>query len=269
MLKRPHFIALGLVGLLALIVLNLPHQTASQIKLAIGSLFLPLFGLSKSSQQLARQAGDAATSRGEFLRQNQELRRTNQVLQQYAAQADAVLRENDRLRDLLGWQHQAPWRDHLRLARILARDPANWWQIVQIDLGSRDGMKTDLPVLTPSGELIGRVASVSLTHSEVILIINAECKVSAIVGTNRQSGIIVGGASAMDHTLVTLSYLSGTGNLKPGQLVVTSGIGIFPGGIRIGQLAEEPHMTDLGYAEVTVKLWADPGALDELWVLMQ
>jgi rod shape-determining protein MreC len=269
MLKRPHFIALGLVGLLALIVLNLPHQTANQIKLAIGSLFLPLFGLSRSSQQLAKEAGDLVTSRSELLRQNQELRRTNQVLQQYAVQADAVLRENDRLRDLLGWQRQAAWRDRLRLTRIIARDPANWWQIVQIDLGSRDGMKTDLPVLTPSGDLIGRVASVSLTRSQVLLIVNADCKVSALVGANRETGIIIGGASPVDHSLVTLSYLSETGNLKPGQTVVTSGIGIFPGGIRIGQLAEEPHMTDLGYAEATVKLWADPGALDEVWVLMQ
>ncbi len=269
MLKRPHFIALGLVGLLALIVLNLPHQTANQIKLAISSLFLPLFGLSRSSQQLTKEAGDAATSRGELLRQNQELRHTNQVLRLYAAQADAVLRENDRLRDLLGWQRQSPWKDRLRPARIIARDPANWWQNVQIDLGSRDGMKTDLPVLTPSGELIGRVATVSLTRSEVLLIDNADCKVSASVGTNSESGIIVGGASSWDHTLVTLSYLSGSGNLKPGQPVITSGIGVFPGGIRVGQLAEEPHMTDLGYAEVTVKLWADPGALDEVWVLMQ
>jgi hypothetical protein len=42
MLKRPHFIALGLVALLALIILNLPHQAANHIKLAIGGLFLPL-----------------------------------------------------------------------------------------------------------------------------------------------------------------------------------------------------------------------------------
>ena len=54
MLKKPHYIAFGLVGLLTLIVLSLPQHTASQIKLAIGGLFLPLFGLSKSSQQLAR-----------------------------------------------------------------------------------------------------------------------------------------------------------------------------------------------------------------------
>ena len=59
MLKRPHYIALGLVLVLVLIVLNLPNNTASHLKLAIGSLFLPLFGLSKSAQQLREHAGDA------------------------------------------------------------------------------------------------------------------------------------------------------------------------------------------------------------------
>jgi rod shape-determining protein MreC len=269
MLKRPHFIALGLVALLALIILNLPHQAASHIKLAIGGLFLPLFGLSKSSQQLARQAGDAVTTRAELLRQNEQLRRTNQALQLLASQADATLQENNRLRDLLNWQRQSPWNDRLRLASVIARDPANWWQIVQIDLGSRDGIKTDLPVLGATGELVGRVSSVSLTRSEVMLVGDANCRISARIEKNGQTGIIIGGASTVDHTLVTLSYLSGVGNAKPGQSVVTSGMGIFPGGIRVGQLAEESHMTEQGFAEVTVKLWADPGALDEVWVLLQ
>ena len=269
MLKRPHFIALGLVGLLALIVLNLPHHAASQIKLAIGGFFLPLFGLSRSSQQLAKEAGDAVTTRAELLRENQELRRTNQVLQVLSSQAQATLAENDRLRDMLGWQRQSPWRDHLRLASVIARDPANWWQIIQIDLGSRDGMKMDLPVLTPTGELIGRISAVSLTRSEVMLVGDVNCRISARVENSGETGIIVGGASTVDHTLVTLSYLSGVGQLKPGQAVLTSGMGVFPGGIRIGRLAEESHMTEQGFAEVTLKLWADPGALDEVWVLMQ
>ena len=43
MLRRPHYIALGLLGLLTLIVLNLPSHTAGQLKLTIGSFFLPLF----------------------------------------------------------------------------------------------------------------------------------------------------------------------------------------------------------------------------------
>ena len=57
MLKRPHYIALSLVLFLVLVILNLPSQTAIQSKLAIGSLFLPLFGLAASAHSLAAQAG--------------------------------------------------------------------------------------------------------------------------------------------------------------------------------------------------------------------
>ena len=43
MLKRSHYITLGLVVLLALVVLNLPGQTAARLKLALGSiLFTPI-----------------------------------------------------------------------------------------------------------------------------------------------------------------------------------------------------------------------------------
>src|ERR1700689_754076 len=103
MLKKPHYIALGLIGLLTLIVLNLPQHTASQIKLAIGSLFLPLFGLSKSTQQLAREAGNALVPRSELIRQNELLRQSNEVLRLRAMQLDAVLRENERLHQSLNW----------------------------------------------------------------------------------------------------------------------------------------------------------------------
>ena len=75
MLKRPHYIALGLVVLLTLLVLNLPSQTAARFRLGIGSLFLPLFGLAASTQQVTDAAGDAALPRRELLRLNEGLRR--------------------------------------------------------------------------------------------------------------------------------------------------------------------------------------------------
>ena len=71
MLKRSHYIALGIVVLLTLILLNLPSHTAARLKLAIGSLFLPLFGLANSTDQLANKAGDAITTRTELLQQNE------------------------------------------------------------------------------------------------------------------------------------------------------------------------------------------------------
>jgi rod shape-determining protein MreC len=267
MLKRPHFIALGLVGLLTLIVLNLPHHAANQIKLAIGSLFLPLFGLSKSSQQIIEKASDALLPRSELLRQNDQLRRANQELQFRVLQSDSVQRENDQFRQLFGWQHQAPWK--LRLASVIARDPANWWHIIQIDLGTRDGMRTDLPVMTSAG-LVGRISAVQLTSSQVVLIGNPDCKVAAMVEKTGESGVITGVSSPLDNTLVTLSFLSSNSNLKPGQIVKTWGEGkIFPPGIPIGQVVEDSHLSDLGYTEARVKLSADLGALEEVWVVIQ
>ena len=59
MLRRPHYIALGLVVLLTLIILNLPSRTTARLKLGIGSLFLPLFGLAGSSHAGGGEAGDA------------------------------------------------------------------------------------------------------------------------------------------------------------------------------------------------------------------
>lgn len=259
--------ALGLVGLLTLILLNLPHHAADRMKLAISSLYLPLFGFTKSSQQVAAKASDAMLSRSQLLKQNEDMRRAMQEWQVRAMQAEAAMRENDRLRQLFGWQKQSPWK--LRLARVEARDPANWWRSIQIDVGSRDGMRPDLPVLTTAG-LIGRISRVSLTSSEVVLIGSPECKVAALVRETGDNGVITGGAGPLDTSLVTLSFLANNATLKPGQKVVTWGEGkVFPKDIVIGQVAEESHPSEAGYMEARVKLAADLGGLEEVFVLMQ
>jgi rod shape-determining protein MreC len=270
MFKRPHYIALALVGLLTLIVLNLPSHSVNQIKLGIGSLFLPLFGLARSSHQITDQAATALIPRGELIRQNEQLRLTNQQLQIRAVQGDAIMRENDRLRQLLGWQKQQPWK--LKLATVILRDPANWWQSIEIDLGSRDGMKPDMPVLTPDGFLVGRIVSVKLTHSQVALVGNPNCRVGARIDNTRETGVISGVASVLDHSLVTLSYLSSNTTLKPGQQVSTSGFAgsLFPANIRIGQVAEDSRTVEYGlYTEARVKLGANLSTLEEVWVLIQ
>ena len=67
-----------------------------------------------------------------------------------------------------------------------------------------------------------------------------------------------------------LSYLSGNANLKPGQQVVTSGEGgIFPPGIAVGQIVDSRQAGFGLYTEARVKLSANLGALDQVWVLFQ
>src|SRR6185295_17310342 len=100
MLKRPHYIAVGAVVLVTLLVLNLPGRATARLKLAIGSLFLPLFGLAGGAQQVTAKAGDTLLSRSDLARQNESLRRENEQLRLQAMQAEETVRENDRLRKL-------------------------------------------------------------------------------------------------------------------------------------------------------------------------
>ena len=265
MLKQKHYIALGVVTLATLLVLSLPPRAASHLKLAVGSWFLPLFGLAGTLQQLPITAADAALPRRELLRQLETLRHDNEQLHFQATQAAAIARENDQFRALFGWQRQAKWK--LKLANVVMRDPANWWHTVQIDLGSRDGITNNLPVLTTDG-LVGRVSSVSYTHAQVVLIGDPNCKVSALVENPAHDMGIISPGGPLDNSFVELSYLSGSATLQAGQNVITSGLGgVFPKGIPIGQIVDARPVEFGLYTEARVKLLVNLGSLEQVWVL--
>jgi rod shape-determining protein MreC len=265
MFKQKHYLALGAVTLAVLLIFSLPPSAVVRLKLTVGSLFLPLFGLATTAQQLPADLADSVLPRRELLRQIENLRLENQQLKVQAVQSAATARENDQLRSAIGWQKQTPWK--LKLANVVMREPANWWRTVEIDLGTRDGINTNLPVLTAEG-LVGRVSSVGLTRSQVVLIGDPNCKASALVENPAHDTGIISASGPLNDSLVQLTYLSSNANLKPGQRVITSGLGgIFPKGIPIG-LVVDARPVEFGlYTEARVKLNANLGALEQVWVL--
>lgn len=265
MFKQRHYLALGAVTLVTALLLSLPSRAALRLKLGIGGMFLPLFGAVGAVRQLPERAVDSVLPRGELLKEIENLRRENAELQVRQQQADAVARENAQLRAAVGWQQRQPWK--LMLATVVLRDPANWWRTIQIDLGKRDGVTENMPVLTAEG-LVGRISSVGYARSQVVLIGDPACRVSGrILNPARDMGVISPGG-ALGNSLVNLSYLSGNAVLKPGEVVVTSGEGgIFPAGITIGQIVDSSQAEFGLYTEARVKLSANLGTLDQVWVL--
>ena len=267
MFKQKNYLALGAVVLVAVVLLSLPTRATARLKLAVSSWFLPLFGLASAAQQLPADLADSVLPRRELLHQIDLLRRENQQLKSQSVQNAAIVRENDQLHTLLGWQKTVPWK--LKPANVVMRDPANWWRTVQIDLGSRDGIQTNQPVLTAEG-LVGRIASVSYLNSQVVLIGDRDCRVSARVDNSTHDIGVLSASGPLDTSFVQLSYLSSTANLKSGQTVSTSGLGgIFPGGIPIGKIVDAQSV-EYGLAtEARVKLNANLGALEQVCVLIK
>jgi rod shape-determining protein MreC len=267
MLKRPQYIAIVLVVLLALALLGQSERVASRIRLAVGGLFLPLFGVANSAQTLVDRGTASILPRRELLRQIDELQLENRRLRLLGTQWEETARENARLRDALQLPRQVPWK--LRMARVVGRDPANWWKNVRINLGSRDGLTNNMPVVSSEG-LVGRVSETGFTHSLVVLLGDPACRVSVLVEETRDHGVIApSDISSVDNTIVDLKFLSRNSVLKPGQRVVTSGLGnLFPKGILVGQIADV-HTVAFGlHQEARVSLSAHLNTLEEVWVIV-
>ncbi len=247
---------------------KLPAPAVARLKGAIASVFLPLFGLSISAQTAVGKAANATIPRADLQRQNEQLRQENQQLQIRLAQDQEIWRENARLRQALALRAQSPFK--MRLARVIGRDPANWWKSVRIDLGSRDGIRANYPVLTADG-LVGRVSITGDSWSQVILLGDPNLRIGAMVLEAHESGIIIAGNSISPvNNFVDLSYLSGNSTVKPGQMVYTSGDGgLFPRGLIIGRVVDT-HSVTFGLAtEARVQLAAKPDELEEVWILTQ
>lgn len=267
MFKRTHYIALALVLLIVAVIFNLPSQAALRLKLALGGLFLAPFGFANSTHSAAERVGDTIVPRKILIDELERLRRENQELKIQVEQDKDILRENERLRQAVAWQKRTRFSG--RLARVIGRDPSNWWRTIQIDLGSRDKVQVNMSVITTDG-LVGRVAAVGYSRSQVALVGDPNCRVAAMVQKTRESGVVVpSGAEVLEPNIVELTYMTRSSKLEPDQAVVTSGLGgVFPPGILIGTIVDS-RTVDYGlYTEARVKLAVNLNRLEEVWVIV-
>ena len=270
--KRQYYITSGLVLLVVLVLLNLSDQKAARIKLVIGGIFLPLFGMAGSVQQLTGQVANSVTSRSTLLDQIARLQKENQELRQQLMQVQDAWRENAQLHQALGWQKRVAWT--LKPAHVIGHDPANWWRTMLIDAGTGEGIRPNMAVLTAEG-LVGRVTDVGSGQSRVVLAGDPNCRFSVQVQESRDAGIVAKGviepsASSLNRQLVNLIYVPGGSLLKPGQTVATSGDGgVFPKGIVVGHIVDV-RTNDFGLnLEARVRLAVNLNRLEIVWVLTQ
>lgn len=267
MLRRPYYIAFTVVVLLTLVLLNLPGRTTAQIKLGLSGLFLPLFGLVNSAHRATDRTGNSLVPKKYLLAEVEQLRLENEQLKIAASQTTNVWLENAQLRQALGWQRQVPFK--MKLAHVVMRDPANWWRTIQIDLGSKDGMATNLTVRTADG-LVGRIEQVGYRSCRVLLLGDPKCQVAAQVQETGARGFLIPGPSSiLDQSILELSYIPRDNIVHTGNRVITSGEGgIFPRGIPIGEVVDTNSVGFGLYVEARVKLAVNLRQMENVWVIL-
>ena len=194
--------------------------------------------------------------------QNQQLQsELNRIrLEQSSLAVDAL--QALRLQKLFGFQQQ--YVSKTVAAHVIGTSGTDLSRVLLIDKGSKDGLKTDMPVITPDG-VVGKVRDV-FPHSAQVLEINDETSGLGIVLTQtRLRGILRGNTAGQTEIIDILP----DERIQPGEQVVTSGgDSVYPAGLPVGtveRLVNDPEHDP--YVAVVVRPSVNLSRLDEVLVI--
>jgi rod shape-determining protein MreC len=123
--------------------------------------------------------------------------------------------------------------------------------------------------------VVGKTGTVSRYVTDIILLVNTNCSISATVDGTRDQGIVEGqGNFEEGKPRVVVNYLPKDSQVTIGQFVVTSGLGpYFPAGLRLGTVVDVPPLekqypTFGLYRQAFIEPTADLNKLDELFIVL-
>lgn len=226
--------------------------------------FAPLYYVLNAAGQKLSQWASYPVLLVKAAKENEQLKQTIERLEVELREAEELKQENERLKVLLNWKEKNGGRRPYMAASVVARNPDNWFGTVIINRGREDGLKTNMTVVVPAG-LVGRVANVSSSTAEVLLITDPRSGVGALVQKTRVPGIVEGIASS---TLLKMNHIPGNLKVTKGDTVVTSGQGsIYPKGIAIGKIIDVQEEASGLFQVATVKPFVDFNRLEEVLII--
>jgi rod shape-determining protein MreC len=165
--------------------------------------------------------------------ENQKLRKRLAELRLEVDALRSMRDENIRLTRLLDLRTLQP-KDFIA-ARVVGRSLDRLGGSLTLDRGALDGIEPDAAVVTPDG-LVGRVERLSPHGARVLTLLHRDCSVAVRLERSRVQGVVQWQYG--DLPTLELLYVPFQEDVKPGDLVVTSGLGgLFPAGVRVGTVA--------------------------------
>lgn len=168
--------------------------------------------------------------------QNQELRqrlidKEQEIIQSRLSESE--LEELRGLQNALNYVSAEAQGDPIS-ARIISKSNADWFNVFTINAGENQGINIDSVVLSERG-LVGRIIEVGDNWARVMSISDSNSSVSfKVLRDNNVEGIVQGSASENLEGYLFDPRME----IEEGDKLVTSGQGIFPEGILIGEVIE-------------------------------
>ena len=200
--------------------------------------------------------------------ENAALKEELASIQADARTADAVSRENDRLRDLLALT--ATHEDYKLVdAYIIAWSSNDWSNTLTINRGTNAGIDVGMCAITANGEVVGQVTEVGSNFAVVKTILDSSLGISATITSSGYNGMVQGNYIQGAENLLRMNYLPTSSVIRNHDQVVTSGSTTYPRDLILG------YVIDAGFADTGVAKYAllspaaDIDTLEQVFILTE
>jgi rod shape-determining protein MreC len=195
-------------------------------------------------------------------KENDSMRAELDRLKVRNAELEGRALEADRLSSLLSFR-TAHSETPMIAARVIGASPDSGSLVVNIDRGSRDGIRRDMGVITPDG-VVGKIFAVYPDISQVLLMGDKDSGVGALLADTRTQGPVKG----TGEPLLSLEYISSDEKITVGEAVLTSGQDrIFPKDLPVGKVVDFAADPKTPFMKIRVKPAAHLERLEEVLVL--
>jgi rod shape-determining protein MreC len=216
----------------------------------------------------------------------QKLEREVQETEELAAQASRLERENAQLRELLKGQRSA--YEYGPLAQVVAPVGDQFTQRIIINVGTQDGVESNMPVVIGQSTLVGRTTEVSKHTAQVMLITDqmfaAGVRIIPPADFDPSSSEISPAVTAEDVSYgqgllgtdlegyLGVDLVSTSARAEEGDFIVTSGRAgdkelLFPPGLYVGEVESVSSQDIDQFKKIVVEPAMNPQDLEEVRVI--
>ena len=150
-------------------------------------------------------------------------------------------------------------------AKVVGRNRPSVFKTILINRGTKDGVSIDCPVVAAEG-IAGRVIEVSWNVSKVLLLVDYNSNIDALIQRSRVQGILQGDREGE----CDLKYVQRSEEVKVGDVIVSSGLaGIFPKGLLLGRVRNVQKEKSGLFQRIKVSTEIDVTKLEEMLVILK
>jgi rod shape-determining protein MreC len=198
--------------------------------------------------------------------ENEALKAELAKLQEDAANAAAVQRENDRLRDLVELRKKHPDYE-LVDSYVIGRSSVDWTSTLTVNVGKRSGVDVGMVAITANGEVVGLVTEAGTNYAVIKTVLDSSLEISASSATSGYSGMVQGAYTSDLAGKLRMDYISSLAVIRNNDQVVTAGSTVYPRNLVLGRIVDAGY-DDFGTAKYAyLQPAVDVDGLEQIFIL--